>query len=140
MTTLEKQILKILSDNDLYLNSDLVTIEDIAEYIDGVNDADKEYYSPADWLRDTKINFPEYLLNKQELNKKYYEPILSYLATQRELCIEQTGCEPCFEDYEGGMDCDDFNRMLTEHELEAEHCNIKLIDLFNYLLDYWNKN
>ena len=56
MTTLEKQILKILSDNDLYLNSDLTTIEDIADYIDMVNNADKEYYSPADWLRDTKIN------------------------------------------------------------------------------------
>ena len=140
MTTLEKQIAKVLKNNDLFLNSDITTIQDVAEYIDMVNNADDDYYSPEDWLRDTKINFPEYLLNKQEVMIKYYEPILAYLATQRELCIDQTGCEPCFEDYEGGMDCDDFNNMLKQHGLDEEHCSIKLIDLFNYLLDYWNKN
>lgn len=140
MTTLAKQVLKVLNDNYLYLNSDLITLEDVADYIDMMNEGNAEYYSPEQWLRDTKINFPEYLMTKEEVNRRYYEPILCYLATQRELCIDQTGMEPVFEDYEGEMDCEDYNNMLREHELDVDSCSVKIIDLFNYLLDYWNKN
>ena len=140
MNTLEKQITKVLKDNNCYLNPDLITLSEAAEYIDMTNENDKDYYSPEDWFKDTKANFPEYLLNMDELQKKYYPTILEYLATQRELCIDQTGLEPCFEDYENGMDCDDFRKNLINSDLEPEYCEVKVIDLFNYLLDYWNKN
>lgn len=140
MNTLEKQIAKVLKDNEIYLNTDITSLSDIADYIDMTNEADDEYYGPEDWLRDTKISFPEYLLNQREVNQRYYEPILSYLATQREMCIDQTGREPTFEDYEMGMDCEEYNNMLCQHELDIDSCSIKLVDLFNYLLDYWNKN
>lgn len=141
MKTLEKQIIKVLADRDYMLNGEITTLSDVVEYLDMMNDADEDdYYSPEDWFRDTKVHYPEYLISKQEYKDKCYTPILTYLAKQRDLCIDQTGCVPCMVDYEGAIDCDEFKSMLKSKEIDPNYCNVTISDLFNYLLDYWNNN
>ena len=143
MKTLEKMIKKVLAENNCVLNTEIADMEDVIDYIEMQNEDAypvDEVYTPEQWFKDTKQNFPEYLLTTDEVKVKYFSPILSYLADQRDLCIDQTGCEPCFEDYEGGMDCEDFEIMLKRHELDPDLCKVTLCDLFNYLLNYWNVN
>ena len=56
MTTLAKQVLKVLNDNYLYLNSDLITLEDVADYIDMMNEAVKRNQG--------------YIVHRQELDNR----------------------------------------------------------------------
>lgn len=139
MYTLAKQIRKVLKENDYELNPEVTDIDDIIEYIEMKNreNGNDEYYSPEEWLADTKINFPEYLLTKDEIKKVYYEPVLFYLIQQKKLCMYQTNTAPDVKDYEESTCCEDFKMHLKSFGLDPK-CELTMSDVFNYLLDYWD--
>lgn len=140
MYTLAKQIRKVLKENDYELNPEVTDIDDIIEYIEMKNreNGNDEYYSPEEWLADTKINFPEYLLTKDELQKKYYEPTLFYLIKEYKACVDQTGEKPGAGDLIESMQCEAFNMHLRSYELDPKKFDLSLMDIMCYLLDYWD--
>lgn len=68
MKTLELIILNILEKHGYTLNSDLTDIDGVIEYLEMVNDdvTPDSVYTPEDWFRDTRNNYPEYLIKKGE--------------------------------------------------------------------------
>ena len=68
MKTLELMIQNILDKNGYALNSDLTDIEDVVNYLEMCNDDNTpdNVYTPEDWFRDTRNNYPEYLIKKGE--------------------------------------------------------------------------
>lgn len=68
MKTLELIILNILEKHGYTLNNDLTDIDGVIEYLEMVNDdvTPNNVYTPEDWFRDTKSNYPEYLIKKGE--------------------------------------------------------------------------
>ena len=127
MTTTEKWVLKTLDDNGIVANADLIIAA--AEQIDMENAMRdrNELYTPDDWLKDTKDNYPELLLSD-----KMYKPVCEWLIAQRNECMDQRGDFPCIYDYTMGLESEDFENYLDEQFNVRP--NITLDDIFNFLL------
>ena len=68
MKTLELIILNLLENNGYALNEDMTDIEDVVNYLEMCNEdvTPDNVYTPEDWFRDTRNNYPEYLVKKGE--------------------------------------------------------------------------
>ena len=66
MTVLEKEIRRQLHEAGYDLNPEKSTYEDVADYLNLVNEeeelSEQSYYSIHDWIRDTAVMYPEYLV------------------------------------------------------------------------------
>ena len=66
MTVLEKEIRRQLYEAGYDLNPEKTAYSDVVEYLDIVNEendlSDETYYSIHDWIRDTAVMYPEYLV------------------------------------------------------------------------------
>ena len=124
MTTLEKQVRDVLEEGRYFYNMEMV--KSIAEYIENVNqnapDEDKAY-TVYKWLKDTRTNDPKMLVDKPLV----MQTAINLFKAQKQLCIDQTGCEPTIEDYIVESETDFFKERTLN--------KITISDLFNYILD-----
>lgn len=130
MNTLELMVEKVLTDNNYIAVPSLVSAA--AEYIDKVNEnklPSDNIYTPEQWLKDTKVNYPESLVKRFH----GYTAICDYLVEQRKLCIDQTGCSFCITDLVGHFDAPDFQEEFGAYK-------ITLNDILNFLLVYYEKH
>lgn len=126
MNTIQKLIKRELESNGYMVPNDgyLKAIED---ELDKVNESQDHIYDIEDWIYETSHNSPKEL-RKERDNWAY---AIDYLLKQRRLCIEQTGVKPCMADFEGGVECDDFKELVWG--------DLSMSDIFNFLLDYYEK-
>ena len=134
MNTLELMIKEIYDENKYLYNDNL--IHSIAEYIEHYNkckDVDDPVYTPRQWYYDTKLNTPEEFITREGLLGK----ICDHFLKQRVECIDQTGCLPCYVDFKEDMESDDFK---NEFGMYPEADTITMVDVINFLLDYYENN
>ena len=139
--TVEKMVKWILAENDYVLNPEVTTMSDVVEYIEMKNNDSDELYTPEMWFEDTKSNFPEYLLRSDGYMEEIYRITLLELLDQRDLCLDQTGCEPTLEDFKGvTLDSEYFEDVMKDAGFDIKKKHITLDELFIYLLNYWNEH
>ena len=120
MTTLEKQIKKILDNHDIIYTTDY--IKSVAEYMDIRNSEieDDEIYTPEKWFRDTMENCPDQLVRRTEL----VNDIVKELFHMQKECLDQTGTLPSLFDYSVYGESDEYKelsyRLITLDEVFNE--------------------
>lgn len=134
MNTLEYLVKLELDKGGYVYNQNM--LKAAAEYIEmhnehcDIDNTEDDWMTPAIWLSCCKENNPDMLIKKNDL----YSKICYYLIDQRNLCIEQTGLKPSYDDYKQGMDCDEFRYKIGEG---ADILSID--DIFNFLLTYYER-
>ena len=111
MNTLEQMVAKIFQHHHYVYNENL--IRNIAQYIDmrnAVRKEDEPIYTPSKWYTETSESNPEMFLTQEDIMNR----VADYFIAQRELCIDQTGCLPCYEDFALTFECDDFKDYVGE--------------------------
>ena len=126
MNTLQK-IIKQELEAEGYLIPNDKYIEAIEEQLDRVNENQEHLYDVEDWIYETYHN-DHTMLRKKNDNWEY---AIDYLLKQRKLCIEQTGCKPSMMDYNEACQCEEYKDLVWG--------NIALDDIFEFLLDYYEK-
>lgn len=66
------------------------------------------------------------------------EKVVAELQLQFQSCVDQTGCEPSMEDYEGYLYSDEFEFFLEANC--SENFAVDIIDVFNYMLSQYKSN
>lgn len=127
MNTIEMK-LKDLYENEGFMYNESV-LSAAAEYIEMYNankSKDEPTLTPFKWFSQAKKECPDEFVREDDL----YEKIADYFVEQRVLCIEQTGCKPCYEDWEQTFECEDFQNTIGEWV-----DNITPTMFLNWLLD-----
>ena len=127
MTTLEMMIEDIYKSYGYFYNEN--TISSVAEYIEMYNEnksEDEPTMTPRRWFENTAKANPDEFVSRSSLFGK----IASYFVEQRKLCIDQTGCLPCYEDWAQEMESDEYKDAIGEWA-EA----VTITDFLNWLLD-----
>lgn len=127
MTTLEMMIAELYDEKGYLYTDD--EIKSAAEYIEVYNqgkDEDELCLTPIKWFYETQLNYPEEFVTKDQVCSK----IARYFVEQRKLCIDQTGCLPCYEDWAQEMESDEFKDTIGERA-EA----VTITEFLNWLLD-----
>lgn len=140
MKTLEKMVKKELETRGYILNPKYINLQAAAEYIDFRNEEDPTaYYTPKDWVDDTLEVYPMYFIPNLERMNVLDDTVL-YLVQQRNMCIDQTGTSPEWEDYISALECEGYTLFLEQRELNPEYKVTKLEEVLEYLLEYWDRN
>ena len=111
MSTLEQMVEKIFQNHHYVYNKNL--IRNIAQYIEmrnAVRKEDEPIYTPAKWYEETRESNPETFVTQEDVMSR----VADYFVKQRDLCIDQTGCLPCYEDFALTFECDDFKDYVGE--------------------------
>lgn len=127
VNTLELMIEDIYKDYGYMYNEN--TIRNVAEYIENYNANKPESegtMTPRRWYNESVASNPEDFITKEQL----YTRIAIYLDNQRNLCIDQTGCQPCYIDWKQEMECDEYKHTIGEW---AD--TVTITDFLNWLLD-----
>ena len=127
MNTLEMMIEDIYKNHGYMYNANVIHC--VAEYIENYNankSPDDPVLTPRKWYNETQQMNPEEFVSKSALFGK----IASYFVEQRKLCIDQTGCLPCYEDWAQEMESDEYKDAIGEWA-DA----VTITDFLNWLLD-----
>lgn len=127
MSTLELMIEDTYKDHGYMYNENV--IHNVAEYIEMYNEnkaEDEPTMTPGRWFSDTSKACPEEFVRKEDL----YQKIADYFIEQRKLCIDQTGCLPCYDDWAQEMESEEFKNTIGEWADE-----VTITDFLNWLLD-----
>ena len=127
VNTLEMMIEDIYKDHGYMYNKNVIS--SVAEYIETYNASkseDEPTMTPRRWFQDAVRSVPEDFVSKDGL----YARITDYLIEKRKLCIDQTGCQPCYEDWALEMESDEYKDAIGEW---AD--TITITDFLNWLLD-----
>jgi len=127
MSTLELMIEDTYKDHGYMYNENV--IHSVVEYIEMYNEnkaEDEPTMTPRRWFLDTVNSHPETFVRKDDL----YQKIADYFIEQRKLCIDQTGCLPCYDDWAQEMESEEFKNTIGEWADE-----ITITDFLNWLLD-----
>lgn len=130
MNTLQLLVAKALKDHGYIPQTELVIAG--AEYIEMRNSVkipSDEIYTPLMWIREIEQTGSDELKCKVIACKE----ICNYLASQRDLCIDQTGCDFCMEDIIGHFEAPDFIEEFGDYHIDIG-------DIFNFLLVYYQKH
>ena len=127
MTTLELMIEDIYKNYGYMYNESV--IRSVAEYIEMYNEnkaEDEPTMTPRRWFQESVAANPEEFVRKEDI----YQKIADYFIEQRKLCIDQTGCLPCYDDWAQEMESEEFKNTIGEWADE-----ITITDFLNWLLD-----
>lgn len=127
MNTLEMMIEEIYKNYGYMYNENVIHC--VAEYIENFNankSPDEPVLTPRKWYNETRSMTPEEFVSRSDLFGK----VANYFIEQRKLCIDQTGCLPCYEDWAQEMESDEFKNTIGEW---AD--TITITDFLNWLLD-----
>lgn len=130
MNTLEMMLKDLYEDEGFLYNESMLSAA--AEYIEMYNAnkaKDERTLTPYRWFSDSKRTCPESFVREDDL----YCKVADYLIEQRKLCIDQTGCQPCYEDWKQEFESDDFRETIGEWV-----DTITITKFLNWLLTVYN--